>query len=138
MPARVGLELLGQWIDLASRLGIIPFVVRTQRSLLEAELFSLAAGLEGLHCHLHVARKTFPTVTKKGRARARKAAVAAGVAQLAQEGWADEEFAKSRFNSALNHVGQMTYRERLLELVEPVVNLAPGLLAQAWTSGVEQ
>lgn len=127
LPARVGLELLGQWIDLSSRLGVIPFVVRTQRSLLGAELFALAAGLEGLHRHLYVERHPFPTVTKKGRARARKAAVAAGVAQLAQEGWADEEFAKSRFSNALNHVGQMSYRERLRELLEPVAKIAPGL-----------
>lgn len=127
LPARVGLELLGKWIDLSSRLGVVPFVVRTQRALLGPELFSLAAGLEGLHRHLCVDQQPFPPVTKKGRARAREAAVAAGVAQLAQEGWTDEGFAKSRFSGALAHVGQMSYRERLLELLEPVENLAPGL-----------
>lgn len=127
LAAGVSLELLGQWIDLSSSLGVIPFVVRRQRSLLGPELFSLAAGLEGLHRHLYVDRQPFPTVTKKGRSRARKAAVAAGVAQLVQEGWVDEEFAKSRLSHALNHVGQMSYRERLLELMEPVANLVPGL-----------
>lgn len=127
LPARVGLELLGKWIDLSSRLGVVPFVVRRQRALLGPELFSLAAGLEGLHRHLYVDRQPFPTVTRKGRARAREAAVVAGVAQLAQEGWTDEQFAESRFSGALAHVGQMSYRERLLELLEPVENLAPGL-----------
>ena len=127
-PAAIDLPAMAAWTDESGDLGPLPFIVASAlTATLQSDAQSLAAALEGLHRRLHRDKKPFATVSRKGLRRAVLAAANAGANQLAMEGWTDTEFARSRFEQSLNHVGQMSYADRLSALLEPVACVAPGL-----------
>jgi hypothetical protein len=124
---QLGLETVCKWVDHSSRLGPLPFMVVGRSRAIQQEAQGLSAALEGLHRRLHDNEQPFAGVTKGGVRRAVAEAVRAGVTQLSKEGWEDDAFAQDRFQKSLNHVGQMTYAERLRALLGPVETFAPGL-----------
>lgn len=125
---RLTLEHLANWLDLTSKLGPLPFVALAESSRLQLDAQRAAAALEGLHRRLAPERRFFASLPRTAVDKARRAAVSAGAHELLERGWKDEASARRRLREGLAHVDQLTYAERLEELVEPVRSLAPGLM----------
>ena len=126
-PQDIDLQAVARWADQSSHLGTLPFVVSRERQALQPDAHALSAALEGLHRHLNADQMPFRNLPGGVLKSARNAAVKAGVESLLGDGWEDEEYARKKFSDAVAFVGQISYAERLRELLPGVASLAPGM-----------
>lgn len=131
--SQLTLEVLARWVHLASRLGPLPYMALRPTRVLQPDAHNIAAGLEGIH------RRLMPGRTRLGSggklegvdedllASARRAAVDAAVYAL---GDAAERLVEVRqvFEGALSRVHEPSYKDRMMELLPQVKDVAPGLL----------
>ncbi|WP_405475597.1 HEPN domain-containing protein [Paenarthrobacter ilicis] len=121
------LKVVGAWLSKARKLGPIPFVAAADRGVLQVDAQMLATALEGLHRRLDPGAKRFdPPVSVNKLQTVRRKATSAAVVAL--EGVVDAPTAKKAYNEALIHVGELSYADRLTEMLPRVGNVAPGLL----------
>lgn len=129
---KLDMGLVARWIELAAELGPIPFIALGDRAPLQPEAQLIATALEGLHRRLHPERRRFQA-TKNQCKKARQAAVAAATEVL--KGIVEEDVVRKAYREALGHVQDLSYAERLEELLPPAEATAPGLLGpsrSAW------
>lgn len=127
------LSRISQWLPLSQKLGPVPHVALHAFGVLQADAQVVAVALEGLHRRLHPDKRRFPGISKGAVKRARKAAVDAAGASLGEHGIG--ELARNAFRDSLGQVDEVSYRERLNDLVGGVREVAPGLLGpdpEAW------
>lgn len=129
---KLDMGLVARWIELAAELGPIPFIALGDKAPLQPEAQLIATALEGLHRRLHPERRRFQA-TKNQCKKARQAAVAAAAEVF--KGVVEEDVVSKAYREALGHVQDLSYAERLEELLPPVEVTAPGLLGpsrSAW------
>lgn len=121
------LKIVARWLSKARKLGPIPFMAAEDRGVLQVDAQMLATALEGLHRRLVPGAKRFePPVSVNKLQTVRRKATSAAVVAL--EGVVDASTAKKAYNEALIHVDELSYADRLTEMLPRVGIIAPGLL----------
>ena len=139
---QLDLSTISRWIELQPALGQIPFITIAEQTILQSDAHLMATALEGLHRRLYRGAKPFKDLGSLGSRplkEARSLAVRAAMDRLAQETLPDLENARQRFTSALSHINEPSYSERLKELLTPVLDVAPGLVGPSvgeWIKGM--
>ncbi|GLU61411.1 HEPN domain-containing protein [Paenarthrobacter ureafaciens] len=138
---KLGLEQMASWLPLAAKLEPFPYIANLKPTFVQVEAQVLLTALEGLHRRLHSNERPFHEVSVRGVERAMKAARLAGAQALANEGLTDQSAAEKVLRDALSHVDQPSYHERIVQLVNPVLDLAPGVCGpelESWLSIVKK
>lgn len=143
LPAAIEVERLAQWVELSSRLGVLPFTMRRNRSVLQQDLQIVAAGLEGFHRHIFPEEPPFPDASENDIKQANRAAAKAAAEHLTSGAKGDPglAFVKARYHTALAYVNEMFYRERLAAVIQPILEIAPGLFGPDpgdWTKAMAE
>ncbi|GAB3555532.1 hypothetical protein GCM10027404_32610 [Arthrobacter tumbae] len=120
-------SMFAAWIPLAHKVEPFPYILNGLSKTLQLDAQVLATGLEGLHRRLYEPRVRFNEVSSRAVERASREARHAGVKALLQEGFTDEERAHTVFSETLRHLNQITYQDRVLELLERVHEIVPSL-----------
>ncbi|MGC0411427.1 hypothetical protein RKD32_004350 [Streptomyces sp. SAI-195] len=115
----VGILGVAEWISEYSRISPIPALVSNiaaseRTRTVENKVLELAASFEGLH------RRLYPHVRRMSKAQADR------IRRMARNS-VPEEFAQV-VNDALFHLYDPTYHERLVQLLDDVEAIAPGIV----------
>jgi hypothetical protein len=140
-PADLTLAIAASWLTLSEQLGPLPFIATADLEVLQVHALVLSTALEGVHRRLHPASRPFHPLSKRAVRKAMDTARDAALEALAQAEWPDLDGARARLSTTLNHVDQMTYQERLTDLLAPVLAVAPGLAGPdpaAWISAMKR
>ncbi|MFJ4030144.1 HEPN domain-containing protein [Paenarthrobacter sp. NPDC089989] len=128
LPLRkLGLKEMASWLALAAKVDPFPYIANFGPSVVQVDAQVLVTALEGLHRRLHSEVRPFHEVSVRGVQRAMKAAREAGIRGLVTEGLTDESIADKVLRDALSYVDQPSYHSRIVELVSPVMEVAPGV-----------
>lgn len=132
--AVLDMGLVATWLELAAKLGPIPFLALGDKAPLQPEAQLIATALEGLHRRLHPERRRFQASENQLK-KARRAAVAAAVEVL--KGTLEEDVVRKAYREALGHVRDPSYAGRLAELLPQVQATAPGLLGPSLSAWIK-
>lgn len=121
------LSMFASWIPLARQIEPLHFILNGLTKTLQLDAQVLATGLEGLHRRLFEDRVRFEGISKRAVERAAREARYAGVPALILEGFADEKYAHTVFKEVLHHLNQVTYQNRVMEILLPVYKIVPSL-----------
>ncbi|AOY74420.1 hypothetical protein ARZXY2_4921 (plasmid) [Arthrobacter sp. ZXY-2] len=124
---KLGMEEMASWLVLAAKLDPFPYIANLKPTVVQVDAQVLVTALEGLHRRLHINERPFHEVSVRGVERAMKAARLAGVHALVSEGLTDESVANKVLRDALSYVDQPSYHARIVQLVSPVLEIAPGV-----------
>ncbi|UNX55350.1 hypothetical protein MF406_03500 [Georgenia sp. TF02-10] len=127
------LEVIARWLEIATGLGPVPYMAIADRQVLQIDALIVAAALEGLHRRLypgHSRTDEHQTLAGVSRTKLRKASSAAVKAALkALNGLpVNYEQAERVYQGALASIHELSFREKLVELLPQVDEVAPGLL----------
>ncbi|MFK0040777.1 HEPN domain-containing protein [Paenarthrobacter sp. NPDC090517] len=132
---KLDLKVVAVWLSKAKKLGPIPFVATEDRGVLQVDAQMLATALEGLHRRLVPDANRFnPPLSRNKLEKVKSQATNAAVVAL--EGVADASVAKRAYNEAMSHVDQLSYAERLTEMLPRVNRIATGLLGPSLESWI--
>lgn len=132
-PSLLTVDVLARWTNLATQLGALPYIALRPSKVLQPDAQNVAAGLEGLHRRLMDTRSRMDPggklegVDKKTLGSARKDAVEAFARSLGASPHRPTD-AREVLQSALSHLRDLSYKERLMDLLPHVAEVAPGLL----------
>ncbi|MGO1536898.1 MAG: HEPN domain-containing protein [Yaniella sp.] len=139
----LSLENIANGLELMYRLGPLPFEAIQSPTHMQADTLLAAIGLEGFHRRVSNRKQSrkplFRALNSTQRRGARDAAISAARESL--HGLAEDEAIANTFHNALAQVYELSYAERLHELVPQVEGVAPGLLgpdAAQWVQDVKQ
>ncbi|MBJ8348272.1 HEPN domain-containing protein [Antrihabitans sp. YC2-6] len=125
-PECLTIERFARFLTLHHRLdGLTDPVAHPPGGPIQVQLLAQAAVVEGIHRRLWKDRKRFQPPEGKSLKAARKAAKKAGVTQLVEDGIADEATATKCFDDALAHIDEISFVERVVEVVAEVNNVLP-------------
>ena len=143
-PARMTLQLLADWLDLAARISPVHYIISSSGghgASIQVQVLSLASALEGLHRRTHPAQDFFESLSPSVMKSVRKAAADAALARLEEVGFDAVDEAQVRIRQSLAHMGQTTLADRLLPLAKQANRVAPGLLGPSldeWVKGLKE
>jgi hypothetical protein len=98
-----------------------------------------ASALEGLHRRCFEKSKPFPRLSNSQAGKVAAAAAKAAGEEAVKYG--EDSAAVERFKDAFRHFNELTFADRIRELVQPVTAVAPGLLGaelDAWIGWLKQ
>ncbi|BBE23848.1 hypothetical protein MN0502_27310 [Arthrobacter sp. MN05-02] len=133
----LSMAVFAAWIPLAHIVDPLPFLLTGLTRTRQLDALVLATALEGLHRRLYLEGVRFEGVSQRAVERAARQARHAGVEVLLSEGFTDEDKAHAVFRETLRHLNQMTYQDRVRELLEPVRLMVPGLFGPDMVQWIE-
>ena len=142
-PARMTLQLLADWLDLAARISPVHYIISSSGgsgTSIQVQVLALASALEGLHRKTRPEQNFFESLSPSVMKSVRKAATDAALARLEEVRFDAVEEARVRIRQSLAHMGQTTLADRLLPLAEQASRVAPGLLGpslEKWVTGLK-
>ncbi|MEC3915977.1 HEPN domain-containing protein [Nocardia sp. CDC160] len=124
-PDVLTIEALATWMRIYDDLDGLPWgVIEPPQGAAQVELLTVASIAEGLHRRLGKRQKRFH-LSNGAIARVRRAAREAGIAQFDTEQLADPSLAHQILTEKLAHLEDVTFRDRLDELVARAVAIVP-------------
>ena len=108
----------------------------------EQAVLVISSGLEGLHRACHEASKPFPRISNKNAGVVAAAAANAALNKAVDEGWVaavERQESLERLEESFRYFNQLTFAERLDQLLQDVEVVAPGLIGRdrnLWISEV--
>ncbi|MEV4127879.1 HEPN domain-containing protein [Nocardia sp. NPDC049707] len=119
-------DRLGRWIQLNAHLdGLAWGVIEPPEGPIQVELLTVASVAEGLHRRLRPTQRKRFELSNGAIDRIRRAARDAGVERFALEGFADRVRAAEVLNEELAHINEISFRQRISELVEIAIGVVP-------------
>ncbi|MFP3714714.1 HEPN domain-containing protein [Puerhibacterium sp. TATVAM-FAB25] len=140
-PLTLRISDAASWLESSEGLGPLPFIATAAMEVLQVSALVLATALEGAHRRLYRESRPFAPLSKTQMRRVRDSARRAAISELASANWSDLDGARSRIAGVLNHLDQMNYKERVTELIAPVLRVAPGLVGpdpEAWVETMKR
>lgn len=140
-PIHVSVRDIHQWLQRASSLGPIPFMVQGTKGTLQSDVLGFATALEGLHQRLYPKRRPLEGLPPSSVRKVKDAAVDAGVKRAVELGWSNMPLIKKRFADVLSFFDSMTYAQRVTDLAREAASVAPGLLGpnlQDWVTQMKK
>lgn len=124
------LERFARWIDVSARLDGLaaPIADPMEGVAVQASTLTYVAIAEGLHRRLYTKTKRFPGITNSQFKAIRSTAASAGLLEFEAVGCVDMEEAKHALDQALGFLNDVTYRNRLAELIMDARRAVPEIV----------
>ncbi|MGY2025780.1 HEPN domain-containing protein [Nocardia gipuzkoensis] len=123
------LDRLAAWLPMYARLDGLPWgAIEPPEGAVQVQLLTLASLVEGLHRRLVRPQPRRIELSKVAVARVRAAACEAGVKGFRAEGFQNLELAGEILREKLNHLNEITFRQRADDFIDRSNEVLPEIL----------